>query len=335
MQPEHGTITVQDKSNNNAVNSGDLVMTGDELTVKVAPDEGYQIKHWLINDKEKVLTSYEKNVTSEMVVGATKISALIEPIPGPSKLTLAVEPDYGGSLEAHELHSGGKLIPDLDKVKAGTKVCLVLKPKEGYSIKHWFVDGEETPPNPSEYSRNKYNFTMDKDKTITAVLNVPAPPAGSHRITLVAEGKGALVATDGSNKAVKSGDIVKEGTFLTFTATPAEGYEVDTCYVNGTEDFGSSGQTTIEKDIYDNTSVKVVFKQIQMYTVTYSAGENGSIVAKLGDKTLTSPAKVANGANVTLIATPNEGYEIEGWYKDGATVADPTLSTKTEIEEWL
>lgn len=102
-----------------------------------------------------------------------------------------------------------------------------------------------------------------------------------YLITMETEGEGTITAKDGGGNTVNSGDKVKKAAYLTFTATPAEGYEVDNWYVNGALDFTNSGQTTKEIEIYEDTSVKVVFKQVQMYTVTYSAGENGTLAASI------------------------------------------------------
>ena len=335
LQPEHGTITVKDMGNKQAVvNNGDNVPTGHQLRVEVVPEAGYQINHWLINDEQKDLANYNPNATLVKVVGATKITAVMEPIPAPSKLTLAVDPAEGATLEAHERVSYGNLIKDLDKVTTGSKVCLVLKPKEGYSIKHWLVDDVVTPPDADEYYKNRFTFVMDKDKTITAVLNVPTPPAGDYLITMEIEGKGTLTAKDGGGNTVNSGDKVKKAAYLTFTATPTEGYEVDNWYVNGALDFTNSGQTTKEIEIYEDTSVKVVFKQVQMYTVTYSAGENGTLSASYqnddyDDVALASGDKVKAETTVTFTATPNEGYLVDKWLIDGEV--DSEYGDQTEI----
>ena len=60
------------------------------------------------------------------------------------------------------------------------------------------------------------------------------------------------------------------------------------------------------------------------YTVTFGVGTDfssyGSVTAKNNSEsaTITSPATVRSGQNITFTATPKTGYEVEGWYTNVA-----------------
>lgn len=54
-------------------------------------------------------------------------------------------------------------------------------------------------------------------------------------------------------------------------------------------------------------------------TVTYGvSGGNGTLEAKAGSTSISSGGTVTAGTEVTFTATPNGGYEVEGWYSDAA-----------------
>ena len=95
-----------------------------------------------------------------------------------------------------------------------------------------------------------------------------------------------------------------------FTATPDTGYEVDKWTVDGA-DVQTGGTTYTLSNITAAHTVAVSFK-ILTYTVTASAGANGSI-----DPT---SAVVNYGGSQLFTATPDTGYEVDKWTVDGADV---------------
>ncbi|KXB35041.1 hypothetical protein HMPREF1869_01008, partial [Bacteroidales bacterium KA00251] len=73
------------------------------------------------------------------------------------------------------------------------------------------------------------------------------------------------------------------------------------------------------------------FKEKQ-YTLTFETDGNGTLVAKQGETALVSPAAVKGGAQVTLTATPNEGFKIKGWLVNGLTDFGKGQESEVEIE---
>lgn len=60
--------------------------------------------------------------------------------------------------------------------------------------------------------------------------------------------------------------------------------------------------------------------EVQQYAVTYTAPEHGTLVVMNGETQLTSGDKVDASTRVTLVLTPDTGYEFDKWeaYEDGA-----------------
>ena len=333
-QPEHGVITVRDQSNESVeVRSGEQVMTSHELSIEVVPETGYEISHWLINDVEKSASFFSPNMTNEVVTKPLKISAVMKKLPAPSTLTLVVEPAEGGSLLAREGSLFGSEIEDLTKIKTGSVVYIEFTPTDGYTLKNWVVDGEEKPVSSGGlFGDNGINVKVSKDMTVKAILNIPAAPEGFCRITLQTEGEGTLTATDAEGKAVNSGDVVKKDANLTFTATPAEGYEVDEWKVNGTTDTEAGKETVITKQITADTKVTVSFKKkpepVKEFTITVNAVEPAeagtlTVTDDKGGAVLTG-AKVAQGTKLTVTAEANGKYNFKKFTINAKDIAPET-----------
>ena len=68
---------------------------------------------------------------------------------------------------------------------------------------------------------------------------------------------------------------------------------------------------------------KITVKPVT-FEVTFSAGEHGTLKAKAGGiaETETSPITIEQGETVTFRATPDSGYRVKGWTRDGEAVND-------------
>ena len=66
---------------------------------------------------------------------------------------------------------------------------------------------------------------------------------------------------------------------------------------------------------------KITVKPVT-FEVTFSAGEHGTLKAKSDGiaETETSPITIEQGKTVTFRATPDSGYRVKGWTRDGETV---------------
>lgn len=119
-----------------------------------------------------------------------------------------------------------------------------------------------------------------------------------------------VTATAGGS--VTGGKLYLEGTDATITATPAEGYH----FVKW-----SDGELNATRTIKVTADVILTAEfAINVYDVALSA-ENG---------TVTGAGEYNYGAEVTLTATPNEGYHFVKW-SDGETNATRTITVTADI----
>ena len=138
---------------------------------------------------------------------------------------------------------------------------------------------------------------------------------------------GTLSATGVSS----SGSTVNSGTKVTFTANPNEGYAVEGWYSDAgcTKKIDAAGTNkTYTVTVNADTNVYVKFRTANTYTVTFSSSDDkfGTASATNGTTSLTSPATVTEGDEVTFTATPKQGYAFESWTVSGSESASSTAN---------
>ncbi len=143
----------------------------------------------------------------------------------------------------------------------------------------------------SNSSFSNYGNTSSSTSTVT-----------QYSLT-VSAGVGGSVST--------SGGTYDDGTIVTITASPNDGYE----FVgwNGSD----SSNSTISITINSNTTLEALFSEVvTQYSLTVSAGVGGSVS--------TSGGTYDDGTIVTITASPNDGYEFVGW--NGSDSSNSTIS---------
>ena len=129
-----------------------------------------------------------------------------------------------------------------------------------------------------------------------------------------------LTATAGDGGSVSGGGTFSSGTQVSLTATPTSGYSFS---------GWSTGSTTnpLTVTLNSNTSISANFQVIvNSYTLTVTAGEGGSVSTEGGE--------YEEGTEVTITATPEEGYGFIGWNgsDSSSSTISVTLAANTTIE---
>ena len=175
----------------------------------------------------------------------------------------------------------------------GTEL-IVLNDKNAWQLNSTFTEATYTPVLPLDFV---YSSTAD---SVIKVLIAPAT------ITYSASGNGTITY---------SGDnIVERNTNVTFNITAVDNYHfIDTIMVNGAAIESSiigtrGGELQLTAD--SNIDVKAIFKKVPVVTVSYSAGENGSI-------TYADSNVVILNAFVTFNIAANDNYVIDAIMVNG------------------
>ena len=269
-----------------------------ELTVTVTPDteHGYKLKELKANDTD--ITATKQFIVKE----DTEVKAVFE------LLTFQITPDVTGegcSLTFKNADTDAT-ITDLGAVPYGTVVRVVPVENAPWELKVLSANGKDI------FAAKE--FTIKEATTVKAVFKKPLP---KFTVTLTQPTNGKI-AIEGH--ATETSITVEQGTTLTVTETPDEGYKLKELKA-GEEDITNSKQFTVTAA----TEVKAVFEK-QTFTVKASFNdEKGGEIAISGATDLTA---VPYGTELTVTATEKEGYKLKELRVNGKKIEGTTFVVK-------
>ncbi|MBQ6733898.1 MAG: hypothetical protein IJR00_03205 [Lachnospiraceae bacterium] len=229
------------------------------------------------------------------------------PSPTPSTYTVSVgtvTPAGAGTTSG-----GGTYSPN-------TTATLSANPSPGYTFQRW------TDPQGNELSTNNpWTFNVTGDRTVNAVFTPSTTPGGTFSVTAIANPTAGGTVTGG-------GQNLAAGTNVTLTATPAQGYTVQSWIDNAVANPSTATTYTINNLDKDH-SVIVEFVQ---------SGSGGGATT---GPTVTANATTEGGSasavpnadgSWTLTANPATGYTFSGWRDPSGNIvstANPYTFTPT------
>ena len=187
------------------------------------------------------------------------------------------------------------------------QITLVVSLDENYTFVAW--KNAETDQVLSESL--VYSFVVDGDKTL--------------KVELKEKGKLCTVSvqTGGQVSGLRNGQY-EAGETVTLIATPSEGYLFDGWVQDGKV---VSTETKFSFVVSDNVNIYARFiPEPQKVTVTVSTNDEtfGSVI---GD------GEYTEGDEITLIATPENGYEFVAWKKDGKILSNLPILYYTIVDD--
>ena len=332
---KNGTTSPVDLDPNSSDNK---VLEATVLRVVIEPKEGYELLDVTYNgqkqDTEK--TGQTEAFTVNGVYDTVNIVANFVQKP---VVTVANDADKGTvNVTGTVNREPGTPKPYADYQ---TALTILLQPKVGYVVKGITLNDSTTTIGTDEMQAgNGDDYTYITDSLTANVKITPVWKALAQRtitfFVVDTNGTGEAGGENGELKAVvdrngiagykndnfTTGNIVYEGSKITFTATPAEGYRVKEWQINDNikQDYLKETLTLNPEDITANTKVTVQFTPIGD-TATFSAGENGRITSvKLGENEVTNfngGFTLEPGATIEVTAEPVAGYEVERWSVNG------------------
>ncbi|CAL2094886.1 InlB B-repeat-containing protein [Tenacibaculum sp. 190524A05c] len=179
----------------------------------------------------------------------------------------------------------------------GTSVELTATPDAGYQFDGWSGNATGTT--------NPLTIVMDSDKTVTAMFS-------KIQRTLTINATNGSVSTNPN----PVGGTYDDGTSVELTATPDAGYQFDGWSGNAT---GTTNPLTIVMD--SDKTVTAMFSKIQR-TLTLNA-TNGTVSTNPNP----TGGTYDDGTSVQLTATPDAGYQFDGWSGDATGTTNPLTIT--------
>ena len=220
-------------------------------------------------------------------------------------------------------------IASQSSVEIGTQLTVVATANQGYELEALMINNKkvENPTFDPALRTYKTTFTAEKATTISATFKRKIEKV---TITYKPATNGNLVIKQGAN-TLASGTSVEKGTQLNVVATANQGYELEALMINNKKvenpTFDPALRTykttfTAEKA----TTISTTFKQkVEKVTITYKPATNGNLIVKQGANTLASGTSVEKGTQLTVVATANQGYELEALMINNKKVENPTF----------
>lgn len=300
------------------------------ITFKVVPDDGYNVKEWIINghkltsETENIKLYSDKKVNDTLKVTVDGDSSDMTVMAGLELVgdVLTFGPETEGTGEVSAMITSTKLVLESgDMIGAASYVEFTATAAEGYEVADWLVNGISQGVAEKIFA---YKVPKDTRVDVRAVFDRPV-----YKITWSADGAGQIEAenvTSGETLYGESADI-RGDRMLKFTAIPdlymeCTGYTVKTS--DGEKQYSASelnGDVLVIDKVSSDTDVTAHFAKKELKAViTFAANDPalGTVAAVYGadKKAIVSGDSQIAGGDVIFTAAPAEGQMIEGWYKN-------------------
>ena len=319
------TFLANTGTSSEAVKSGNSVTTSGVLTATVNDlNDGYEIESWTLNGTPYTSTN-------------GKLTCNVSETQGADIKVKIVRKSYQIIFSATE---GGTITAKVDEtaltspasVKGDKQVTFTAStPETGYEFVGWKVDEKTVQSN-----SDPYVLTVSKNTSVQACY---ALTTAKYQVTY------GIIQTSGKDNGtlavsgLDSNGKANAGSNITFTATPAAGYQVKQWYnaaTSGTE-IGVAENTTYEiKNLTANESVYVQFEPIPTYNITVNVSGQGSVTATVNG----NPATITNNMlevkrhdSVVLTAEPEAGHHLKEWTGGTASQENPRTLTLSDVTD--
>lgn len=309
--------------------------------------EGYEFDGWYSDENCQTLVSK----TTPYKVGSIKADYTLYAKFKIINLSLKVYSVTEGKIDG----AGGTVRLGTDPAAAqiettvewGTLATLTAKENANYEFKGWFTDSQCSIKADSKILNNCHytenivqTAEIKKDLTLYAKFS----DVSSRRVTANAVFGGNIVDTAGtvqagdSQEGATSTAVVTNGNSVTLVANTKPNYKFMGWYSDKEcKNSASSAQQFLLTNVDADCEYYALFK-LQSFSVT-AVVDGGSV----GTVKFTAPKEVGPLTTVTVsvdydgsatfVATPAEGYDFDGWYKDNDSSDTPVSNKATYVCE--
>ena len=299
-------VTPKDGGDAVSVESGAKVARGSSVTFTATPSEGYEVEKWLVNGSEDRQAGQNTTLTMTLEED-TDVQLYFKKEAAKYVVNFTADPVKGGTITASGYVNGQlKTITTGESVPDSTYIDFEVTANEGYEFEKFTVNGVDGTPdfaNPNKLSQAITGETniVAHFKSVESKITITYTAGANGKFTEV------KLQKDGEKDViVNSGDEVDRGAYIVFNVMPDKGYIVDKWTVNGDE-VHSREVNSYDGTFEETSEVKVTFRKPKL---TIAPAEGGKVVALVGDKEVSNDADVALGANVSIEAKPDAGYEL-------------------------
>ena len=339
--PDGGTVKVEFNSNGTwkEKNPGEDVLNGAQLKITATPDSGKEFESMQVNGKDvtnKVKTEGTASVYNCYAAGES----------GTDVMNIVVAFKTPGQVNKHKLTFtnpegatvkvtvDGQDKPSDSEIEAGKDLVISVKVTDNTQ------QVKSVKLNTTEVAKDGDNWKAKMpNEAAMLVVTLEEKPAAQSMIMLdIPEGvelKIEDVSEATPKPVIPNQTKVMEGTALEITVTKKpEGKLVDKVLFDNEELEEEGGKYKTDMEDH-NVTIKVTLKQdptAPKYAFTFAGTADFDVTAKKGTETLTSPAQVAVGEDVTLTITLKVGVTKS---IKSVKVGDVVAKKGTAANEWM
>ena len=285
------TVSIQGSiqpSNSGSIKGIGTYNFGATVELMATPETGYNFVNWTENGTE---VSKEATYSFAATDNRTLVANFEEEKKPTFQISATVTPTNSGTISGTGTYNSGETVK------------LMATSKAGFDFVNWTEDGTEISTD------STYSFTVDKNRTLVA--NFKEKPAPTFEIS--------ATANPNNGGTINGTGTYNLGETIKLMATSKAGFD----FVNWTEDGTEiSTDSTYSFTVDKNRTLVANFKEKPTPTFEISATanpNNGGIINGTGTYEL--------GKIITLIATPESGFNFVNWTENGAEVStDSTYS---------
>ena len=205
-------------------------------------------------------------------------------------------------------------------MKTDESTTIICSPDIGYRLKSVKLNNVDVT---SSVNNNQYTISNISANT-TLKVEFEAIPSTVYSLYITAVGNGAVTYNSSTIRGKTSSFNVNEGTKVSITLSPDNGYRIKSVKENGTDVTASvSNQTYILNTLSRNTTIEVAFEAIPptVYSLNITAVGNGAVTYNSSViRGKTSSFNVNEGTKVSIALSPDNGYRIKSVKENGTDV---------------
>ena len=262
------------------------VALGTSVTIKAIADENYRVTSFTVNG-HAIENTYTTTVTGlDNFSMSTSIDAINISITQPTGATISVRYDGNDYTSSFSMTRNKPIV-------------ITITPTEKYNVNALYWNGVSISSGSTQ--------TPTEDSSITADVSIKR--ISVELPTSISNGSVSAIA---NGTTYTNSFVVDYGTKITINATANTGYHLNSLK-NGSDNITSGTILTATSTI----SISCSFV-INIYTVNITQPDsNGTITVTSAGEHHTSNFTVTHGTTITIVATPNTGYDFKSLLVNG------------------
>ena len=277
--------------------SGGTTLYGALLTFTATPANGWEVSAWQGDAASCPSSERDCALTAN---DDLRVTALFSTAPS---LRYAPEPSSGGRVTVTGTDGAAN---GVDFVYLGGTVTFTAIPVNGWELSVWAGDAASCPASELECA-----VAATGDLWVTASFST----APSVRYAFEPSG-GGRVTVSGTDGAANDVDFVYSGGTVTFTAIPANGWELSSWQGDAASCPASDWDCALAAN--DNLWVTAIFAPASSLRYASDPSNGGRVTVSGTDGVAEGVDFVYSGGTVTFTAIPTNGWDLSAWRGDAA-----------------